>query len=132
MKKSKKLAEAEWQIMNSVWQFEKPVTVREVHQRFFSKGEKAYTTVQTIMNILVNKRFLKKEKIGMVNFYRPIVSKERFGKHETLNLVSRIFKGSFGELANYLVQSGGLSENELMKLKAAIRVKEKERKSGEK
>ena len=71
MKTARRLAEAEWRIMDCIWTFAKPSTVREIHQRLYPEGEKAYTTVQTITNILVEKGFLRKEKIGMVNFYFP-------------------------------------------------------------
>jgi len=125
MKKVKKLAEAEWGIMTCLWMFAKPSTVREIHQHLYPKGEKAYTTVQTTTNILVEKGFLRKEKIGMVNFYFPIISRQEFAKQETRTLVSRTFQGSFGNLANYLVDSGELSESELQKLKELISNKEK-------
>ncbi|MFQ5864668.1 MAG: BlaI/MecI/CopY family transcriptional regulator [bacterium] len=120
-----KLAEAEWEIMDGIWKFNKPVTVREIHRHLYPKGEKAYTTVQTIMNILADKSFLRKDKIGMVNFYFPTISREDFAKTETNKLVSRIFQGSFGALANYLVDSGGLSKEELSNLKSLIDSKEK-------
>ena len=125
-KKKTKLADAEWEIMEAVWEFRRPVTVREVHQRLYPAGEKAYTTVQTIMNILADKGFLRKKKIGMVNFYKASVSRERFTRGETRNLVSRVFQGSFGALAHYLVSSGELTAEELHELKALIEAKEKE------
>lgn len=127
MKTVKKLAEAEWGIMDSIWIFAKPSTVRDILQRLYPKGEKAYTTVQTTTNILVEKGFLCKEKIGMVNFYLPTLSRQEFAKQETRTLVSRTFQGSFGNLANYLVDSGELSESELKQLKELISEKEKRR-----
>ena len=131
MSNPKKLAEAEWQIMNGIWHLKKPVTVREIHSHLYAKGEKAYTTVQTTMNILVDKGFLRKDKIGMVNFYFPVVSLADFAKRETRSLVSRIFDGSFGTLATYLVQSGELNQEELDRLKQLIDAKESEQNSGE-
>lgn len=125
MKKTKRLAEAEWKIMDCIWKATKPITVREIHQQLYPAGEKAYTTVQTTTNILVEKGFLRKDKIGMVNFYFPTISKQEFAKHETRTLVSRIFQGSFGNLATYLVDSGELSEGELLELKKLIARKEK-------
>ncbi|MFQ5637948.1 MAG: BlaI/MecI/CopY family transcriptional regulator [bacterium] len=127
MKKTKKLTEAEWDIMECVWQLSRSVTVREVHERLYPQGQKAYTTVQTTMNILADKGFLKKEKIGMVNFYTPTLSRAHFAKRETHTFVSRIFKGSFGALAHYLVQSGRLSPEELEHLRGLIDEKEKNR-----
>ena len=133
MKKEKKLAASEWEIMEGVWQILKQappygITVREVHHRLYPGGEKAYTTVQTVMNILVEKGFLTRKKIGMVNFYTPTVSREEMAQQETHSLVSRAFGGSFVALANYLVDSGSLSEKELAVLKDMIDAKERKRK----
>ena len=125
MKKNKKLAESEWRIMDAIWTFAKPSTVRDIHQHLYPEGQKAYTTVQTITNILVEKGFLRKEKIGMVNFYFPTLSRQEFAKDETKTLVSRTFQGSFGNLANYLVDSGELSESDLKQLKELIAKKER-------
>jgi predicted transcriptional regulator len=127
MTKLKKLAEAEWEIMDGVWHFSKAVTVREIHAHLYPKGEKAYTTVQTFLNILVDKGLLEREKIGMVNFYSPLFSRTTFAKRETQTLVSRIFEGSFGELAQYLVKTGKLSMDELSALKTLIETKESEK-----
>jgi predicted transcriptional regulator len=119
--------------MEGVWQCEGKaspygITVREVHNQLYPRGQKAYTTVQTIMNILFEKGFLKREKIGMVNFYTPTVSREEMARQETHTLVSRAFGGSFVALANHLVDSGSLSEKELAVLKGLIDAKERKRK----
>ncbi|RMF60321.1 MAG: BlaI/MecI/CopY family transcriptional regulator [Calditrichaeota bacterium] len=126
MKRQKKrLAEVELEVMKSIWSFGKPVTVRQVLEHLYPNREKAYTTVQTIMNILAEKGFLRKDKVGMVNFYFPTISETDFAEQETHNLVSKIFHGSFGALANYLVDSGELSSEELNQLKALIESREK-------
>ena len=126
----KRLAEAEREVMEGVWQFSDPVTVREVHSRLYPNREKAYTTVQTIMNILVEKGVLEKQKIGMVNFYTPTLTREEAAQLEMRSLVSRVFEGSFGALANYLVDSGELSQSEIDELKALIEAKEREQEKG--
>lgn len=133
MKNQKKLAASEWEIMEGVWRCNGEtspygITVRNVHDQLYPNGEKAYTTVQTVMNILMEKGFLTRKKIGMVNFYTPTVSREEMAQQETHTLVSRAFGGSFVALANYLVDSGSLSEKELTVLKDMIDAKERKRK----
>ena len=125
MKRPGKLAEVEWQVMNGIWDFNKPVTVRDVHGHLYPDGEKAYTTVQTIMNILYEKGFLRRDKVGMVNFYFPTVAREEFARQQARRLVSRMFNGSFGALASFLVADGELSDEELAQLRTMIDAKEK-------
>ena len=130
MAKKRRLAEAEWEVMDGIWQFSRRVTVREVVDHLYPNGEKAYTTVQTIMNILSAKGVLDREKIGPVNVYRPALSRQDVAQAETRTLVSRMFEGSFGALATYLVDSGELSKKELDELRALIEEREKAKEGG--
>ena len=130
MSQDRQLAEAEWDIMEGVWQLVRPVSVRDVHQRLYPNGEKAYTTVQTIMGILADKGFLHKEKIGMVNFFTPALTREEAAGNETRSMVGRIFQGSFGAMANFLIDSDELSRNDLDRLKRLIEEKEQEQNKG--
>ncbi len=130
MAKKRRLAEVEWEVMDGVWKFNRQVTVRNVLDYVYPNGEKAYTTVQTIMNILAEKGVLDREKIGPVNVYRPTVSREEVARAETRTLVSRMFEGSFGSLATYLVDSGELSQKELDELRVLIEEKEKAKEGG--
>lgn len=116
----KKLSPAESELMDCIWKMPKRVTVREVHQQLFPNGEKAYTTVQTMLNILTDKKFLRRKKIGMVNFYSAKVSREQAMKNETRSLVASIFHGSFGALATHLIKSGELNRQELDEIKKLI------------
>lgn len=124
MSQDRQLAEVEWDIMEGVWQLARPVSVRDVHRRLYPNGEKAYTTVQTIMGILTDKGFLSKEKIGMVNFFTPVLTREEAAGNETRSIVGRVFQGSFGALANFLVDSDELSQKDLDRLKLLIEEKE--------
>jgi predicted transcriptional regulator len=127
MNPRKRLTEAEWEIMEGVWALENGQgSAREVHNRLYPDGRKAYPTVQTILNILTEKGFLRKEMIGQVNFYTPAVSRQDVGQQETHSLVSRVYGGSFGALASYLVDSGALSPEEMKRLKNLIQDKESE------
>ena len=124
-KEQKRLSGLEWEVMEGVWQVNEKaspygITVREVHDRLYPNGEKAYTTVQTVMNILHEKELLTRKKIGMVNFYNLTVSREEMAQQETRSLVQRAFGGSFMALANHLVDSGSLSEKDMRTLKGMI------------
>ncbi|MEK7164352.1 MAG: BlaI/MecI/CopY family transcriptional regulator [Patescibacteria group bacterium] len=93
----------EAEIMNSVLivsqQSRFGATVKNVHKNLYPKGEKALTTVQTVMDRLERKGFLKKEMIGLVNFYTPAISREEIIKSEVLVLAARWFKGSLADLS---------------------------------
>jgi BlaI family transcriptional regulator, penicillinase repressor len=124
----KTLSPLEWQIMNAVWEAGGKPSVRNVMERLYPNGEKAYTTVQTVMNNLAQKGFLKREKIGLVNFYKPVKKRGTLIEKATQNFVERIFGGSFQALANHLVSSDALTKEEIDALKNLIDAKTKETK----
>jgi BlaI family penicillinase repressor len=124
MKRRKRLTEVEWEIMEGVWKLGRRVIAREVHSHLYPGEEKSFSTVQTMLNILADKGFLQKEKIGKINFFTPLVSRDEAGHQETRSLVSRIFGGSFGAMANFMVKEP-ISRKELEELKAMIEERER-------
>ncbi len=125
-KNANKLTPVEWEIMEAIWEISGTPSVREVLEHAFSKGEKAYTTVQTIMKTLEKKGFLTGKKIGLVNFYTPTRTRNEMVKAETSNLVSRVFDGSVPALANYLIDSQDLTLEEIRAIKRILKQKENE------
>ena len=126
MSKSAKLTPVEWEIMETIWKLGETPSVRDVLEYAFPNGEKAYTTVQTIMNTLEKKGLLERKKIGLVNFYSPTRSREQMVRSEMSVLVSRIFHGSMPALANYLINSENLSLEEIETIKKLLKKRENE------
>jgi len=124
MSKEAKLTPAEWEIMEAVWRIGGAPSVREVIDTAFARGERAYTTIQTIMNILVKKGMLTQEKIGLVNFYKPARKRQDMVNAELSHLARRVFRGSIPAMANYLINMKNLSREEIHFLKKAIEEKE--------
>jgi predicted transcriptional regulator len=126
MAKNLKLTPAEWEIMEAIWKLGGTQSVREVLEFAFPNGEKTYTTVQTFMNILVEKKLLKRKKTGLVNFYTPTRSRDTLVKAEISSLLSRIFAGSKPALASSLLSLENLTLEEIDKIKALLSDKENE------
>jgi BlaI family transcriptional regulator, penicillinase repressor len=124
MTKDAKLTPAEWEIMEAVWRIGGAPSVREVIDVAFQNGEKAYTTVQTIMNILVKKGMLTPEKIGMVNFYKPARKRHEIINAELSHLAKRVFRGSTPAMTSYLIHMKDLSREEIESIKKTIAEKE--------
>ncbi len=121
-----KLTPVEWEIMDSVWRIGASPSVRDVLEHAYPEGEKAYTTVQTIMNTLVKKGLLKTRKIGLVNFYTPVKTRNEIVRSEMKNMVSRVFNGSVPALANYLIDSEDLSLEEIQKIRELLNKREQQ------
>ena len=120
------LSPLEWEIMNIIWELGDGPSVREVLDKCYPNGEKAYTTVQTVMNNLETKGYLQKNKIGLVNFYKPLKKRKESLKKETSKFVEKVFGGSFQSLASYLIDSKSLTDEEIADLKKIIEQREQE------
>ena len=129
MLKSSKLTPVEWEIMESIWEIGGAPAIKDVWKHCFPNGEKAYTTVQTIMNTLEKKGLLRRKKIGLVNFYQATKSREEVVETEMSNFLTRIFDGSVPALANYLINSGKVTLDEIEKIKKLLNEKERELRS---
>lgn len=120
MKRKTGLTAVEWEIMEAIWALEGSPSVRDVLEHAFPKHEKAYTTVQTIMNNLVGKGYLRSEKTGMVNFYTPLKTRRQVVRRETSNLVYRVFHGSVPALASHLLRSEDLTLEEIKEIREML------------
>src|ERR1700747_1453078 len=67
-------------------------TVSEVQPRL--KAQLAYTTVQTMLNVLLRKNKVKRVQEGRAFRYRPVVSRERVTGNALKDMVTRVFGGS--------------------------------------
>lgn len=69
------LGDLEAEIMDCLWQWGRPATVREVVDDINTRRPTAYTTVMTVANILFNKGWLTREKQGRAWLYAPVRSR---------------------------------------------------------
>lgn len=126
MPRDEKLTPAEWEIMDAIWTLGASPSVREVMEYAYPNGEKAYTTIQTLMNLLEKKGLLTRKKIGLVNFYTPTKERDDMLRTETRSLISRVFRGSAPALANFLIDEEDLSLDDIKKIKKLLNEKEAE------
>lgn len=64
--------------MTEVWSAGRPVRVRDVLTGVNQHRQLAYTTVQTVMDVLHRKGWLARSKEGRANVYTPIGSREDY------------------------------------------------------
>lgn len=126
-----KLTPAEWEVMEAIWTLGDRPSVRDVVDHAYPGGEKAYTTVQTLMNTLERKGLLERRKVGLVNFYRPLRTREQMAKVEVDVLVARIFGGSLPALASTLITRQDLDREELKQIRQLLEERERQLKASE-
>ena len=99
--------------MKIVWQREKGVTVRDVYEALLERRKVAYTTVMTMMNILEQKKYLKKTQADRAYLYRPARPQRQVIGDMVREFVNRVFNGSAEPLLVHLVEEHNLTREDL-------------------
>lgn len=109
--------------MKIIWSLGR-ATVREVYDTLRERRTIAYTTVQTMMNILESKGHLKKEPGDKAQIYAPVKPQQAAVRSLVRDFVDRVFDGSARPLLVHLVQEKGLTERERRALKKLLEDKD--------
>ena len=114
----KELTRAEEQIMQFIWNLEKGFLKDIVEQ--FPEPRPAYTTISTVIRVLVKKGFLAFNTYGKVHEYYPVISKIDYSKLYFKNLVSNFFSNSNKKFATFFTKDNDLTLTELEELKSIL------------
>ena len=98
--------------MKIVWDRES-TTVRDVYEALLERRKVAYTTVMTMMKILEQKKYLKKNLVERAYVYRPTQPKRQVVGAMVREFVNRVFNGSAEPLLVHLVEEHNLSRENL-------------------
>ena len=125
MGKAKKdgLTPLELKLMQALWSLGSG-TVTEVQEQM--QPVPAYTTVQTMLNILERKGKLSRSLEGRAFRYRPTLSEAKAHGHAVRDLVDRMFGGSSEELVMSLVKTRQLDARKLASIARKLQQQEDE------
>ena len=115
MTKSEKtvLTKLELQIMQVIWR-RGASTVTAVQEGL--EQQLAYTTVQTMLNILHRKGKLKRQLHGRAFAYSATVTEAKASTHAVRDLVDRMFGGSSEDLVMSLIKSRQIDSKTIARL----------------
>jgi predicted transcriptional regulator len=118
--RNRTLTGQELEIMKVIWELQ-TATVRHVYEALLRRRKIAYTTVMTMMGIMEEKGFLKKQSGERAYVYRPAQAKSVVMRAMLQDFVSRVFNGSAEPLLVQLVKDRYLSPQDLEKIARAIK-----------
>lgn len=117
--RSARLTDGEARLMNVLWDKGR-ATVGEVVEALPGKPTASYSTVQTLLRILEDKRYLAHEKVGRAFVYRPLVERKQAQRRALGHLLDRFFNQSPSELVMNVLEDERLDAAELKRLKKLI------------
>jgi len=107
------LTKLELQIMQVIWKLG-PSNVNEVQAGL--EQQLAYTTVQTMLNILQRKGKLKRKLKGRAYIYSAAETEASASGHAVRDLINRMFGGSSEELVMSLIKSRQIDTEKVLEL----------------
>ena len=117
-KPSPQLTPLELRIMQVLWEHGAG-TVQAVQNNLAGESL-AYTTVQTMLNVLQRKGKVKRRLVGKAYQYIPVLTRDRALREAAGDLLNRMFGGSVDALLMSLVKSRQIDAEKLAKLQQLI------------
>jgi BlaI family transcriptional regulator, penicillinase repressor len=118
--RAKQLTKAEEQVMHYMWDLGKGF-LKDIVDRF-PMPKPAYTTVSTVIRVLVKKEFLGYHTYGKAHEYYPLISKSTYLKGRMKKMLSNYFDGSPAQLVSYFANEP-MNISELQEIKQLIEIK---------
>lgn len=113
------ISESELVLMKIIWKNGGTALYSHIMEELEKdKNEWKKNTVLTLLSRLVEKKFLRIDKIGRRNEYRAIVAEQEYQTSQTRNFLNKVYEGNVSGLVSTLLQQDILSEEELKEIEA--------------
>jgi predicted transcriptional regulator len=120
MKKRPALSVSERDVLKVLWDHG-PQTVREINQVLENQGRQwAYTTVATLLQRLVVKKFAASDASEVPHVYRALVSRDQLLDRRLKDAADELCDGRAVPLVLALVQSNQFSPDELARVRRLL------------
>lgn len=116
-RKTEHLTPLELEIMHVLWEHG-AANVQTVQRNL--KRELAYTTVQTVLNILHRKGKVQRALKDRAYFYKPVVSRSHVTGEHVSDILDRLFGGSAESLVMSLLETKHLTPKKLARLQKLL------------
>lgn len=114
----KELTKAEEQLMQVLWGLEKAYLKDIVDQ--YDEPKPAYTTISTVVNVLVKKGIIGFDIHGKSRQYFPLISRESYTQQSVKGIINSFFDNSNKQFASFFASQQDLSVDELREIRQLI------------
>jgi BlaI family transcriptional regulator, penicillinase repressor len=123
-----KLTKLELQIMEALWNSGK-LSIREIQEAFPEPRRPAYTTIQTTVYRLEDKKALRRvKKISNAHIFEAVISRQA-AQRKLIDELLALFGGRTQPVMAHLIESGKLTLQDVREAKKALKKLPKEEKS---
>lgn len=119
-------SERELDVLKVLWQLGES-KVRDVHEVMCQQDDCAFTTVQTLLRIMADKKLVKVRQVGRALLYSPVCTREQVSSR----FLRRVFDGALDKLVLNMLQAEKVSPDEMRELEQLIARARREKIAGE-
>ena len=127
IKKHALLSRTEWILMNLCWG-RGTSSARDIYEVSLKNKKRSYHTIKTMLDRLVEKNYLKREKFGPIWLYTPVVPRSHIISREIETFIDTVLDNTFTPLLSFLAEKQELTEEELEAMEKLIEKNRKRRK----
>ena len=124
----KELTKAEQQVMHHIWELKKSF-LKDIVEAF-PEPRPAYTTISTVIRVLVKKGFVGYKSYGKIHEYYAKISSQSYFRTHVKSIINNHFDGSAVSFASFFTGDDVVDLDELEEIKQLIDQKIKELKGG--
>jgi len=110
---------AELEILRVLWE-RGPSTVRDVLEILKGSRRRAYTSVMSLMNVMVDKGLLSRDAQGRAFIYDAKVTRRNTRSHMLKDMLNRVFDGSANLMVAHLLEQANPNEEELKEIRRTV------------
>lgn len=114
----KELTKAEEQLMQVLWGLEKAYLKDIVDE--YEEPKPAYTTISTVVNVLVKKGIIGFDIHGKSRQYFPLISREDYTQQSVKGIINSFFDNSNKQFASFFASQNDLTVDELKEIRQLI------------
>jgi BlaI family penicillinase repressor len=115
-----KLTKLELRIMEALWS-NGALSIREIQQAFPERARPAYTTIQTTVYRLEDKKALRRvKKISNAHIFEAVISRQA-AERKLIDELLALFGGRTQPVMAHLVESGKLTMDDVREAEKALR-----------
>ena len=122
---SKHPTELELEILNALWDHG-PSSIKQLQEALAPKRELAYTTIVTMLMIMVNKGFVAKKPATAGHSYEAAIARGDAAGGMLKDLIHRVYGGSTLAVVQQLLETSQIDADELAQIRKLINRKAKE------
>ncbi len=120
MEPFKRLPDAELEVMLLIWQSREAIHTGALLQRLRESKDCNLQMLQSTLNRLQSKEFIKCDKLGRLNYYTALVDAEQYRVQEAGGMIEKLYENSPAKLFAALFKNNALNEDEITALKRLL------------